>query len=356
MRYVPIASVREGMIVGKHLYDSQGQLLLNLGSVIKQGYIDKMMAMGFQGLYIDDEISSEVEIKDIISDSLRIQALHTIKNVCIESIDERKYKKNNRFSETKLLIRNIVEDIISNRDTMVNLVDLKTYDDYTYFHSVNVAVLSVVIGTAYGLNKDQLIDLGLGAILHDIGKIFLDIKILNKKGDLTVEEYKHIKKHPELGYQYLKDKFEIPMSSYIGVLQHHEHYDGTGYPHQKKGKDISLYGRIICIADIYDALTSKRPYRDALTPSEAMEYIMANGSLIFDTELVEVFVKKVAPYPVGSMVQLSNGLKGIIVENYEDACLRPKVKIIEEEKDHYDYINLRDRKEYRNITILSICG
>ncbi|GMQ62742.1 HD-GYP domain-containing protein [Vallitalea maricola] len=358
MRFVPVNGLMEGMYVGKSLFDRNNQLLLSKGSVVQKSYIDKIYKMGYQGIYVEDYISSDIEVKDIICDELRRNTVNTIKNVFIEADNDKKSnKKTNNINETKSLVTNIVDQILENRDTIVNLIDLKIFDDYTFYHCVNVAVLSIVLGTSIGLNKEKLYNLGLGAILHDIGKMFINSKILNKNGKLTEEEYKHIQKHSEYGYNYLKETFEIPLSSYIGVLQHHEKYDGTGYPSNRAKEDISLYGRIIGIADVYDALTSTRPYRKALLPSEAIEYIMANGGIMFDVNLIQNFVKKVAPFPVGTCVELSNRYKGIVVENYEEACCRPKIKIIlDDNNNEIDsfYYNLKDQKELRNVTITSI--
>lgn len=358
MRFVPVNGLMEGMYVGRSLYDNNNQLLLSKGSIIQKAYIDKIFKMGYQGLYVEDSISANIEVKDVICDELRRNTVKTVKDVFIETHCNKKVKKNNNnINQTKSLITNIVDEILENKDTLVNLIDLKMFDDYTFYHCVNVAVLSIVLGTSLGLNKNNLYNLGLGAILHDIGKMFVDSSILNKKGKLTDEEYKHIQKHSEYGYTYLKETYEIPLTSYIAVLQHHERYDGTGYPLNRAKEDISIFGRIICIADVYDALTSTRPYREALLPSEAMEYIMANGGVMFDINLTKKFVKKVAPFPIGTCVELSNRYKGIVVENYEEACLRPKIKIIvDDDNNKVDdfYYNLKDDRKLRNVTITSI--
>ncbi len=207
---------------------------------------------------------------------------------------------------------------------LVNMIDLKVFDDYTYSHSVNVAVLSIIIGVTMGLGRKELTKLGLGALLHDIGKVFIDKDIVNKPGKLTDEEFSSMKMHSKLGYDYVRDRFQLPVKSYVAVLDHHERYDGSGYPNSKKGDEISDFGKMIALADVYDALTSERPYRKALPPSEAMEYIMGNSQVHFDPELVKVFSRKVAPYPVGTLVKLSNGMTGLVVENYEAFCLRRK--------------------------------
>lgn len=357
MRFVQINGLIEGMCLGKSLYDKNDKLLLSKGSIIQKSYIDRIYNMGYQGIYVEDKISEEIEVQDIIKEDLRRKTINTVKNVFIQANSDNNDKCSGKVNQTKLLVGDIVEQIIDNKDTIVNLIDLKMFDDYTFYHCVNVAVLSIVLGASIGMNKEELFNLGLGAILHDIGKIFIDSSILNKEGKLTEEEYNIIQKHAEYGYDYLKETFEIPSAAYVAVLQHHEKFDGTGYPTQKGKNDISLYGRIIGIADVYDALTSNRPYRKALLPSEAMEYIMANGGLMFDINLTKKFVQKVAPFPVGTSVKLSNDYKGIVVKNYEEACLRPKIKVVFDSNNMEikpQYYNLKDDKKLRNITITSI--
>lgn len=360
MRFVPVNGLIEGMFLGKSLYDQNYNLLLSKGTVLQKVYIEKIAALGYPGIYIDDEVSKDIEIKDIISDELRMRTISTIKDIFITADPSSKKNVqllNPKIDETKQLITNIVEEILDNKDAIVNLIDLKICDDYTFYHSVNVAVLSILLGTSIGLNKEQLYCLGLGAILHDIGKIFVDNNVLNKQGKLSDEEYKHIQNHSNYGYKYLKETYQIPSSSYIGVLQHHEKFDGTGYPTNKSKERISLFGRIIGITDVYDALTSNRPYRKALLPSEAMEYIMANGGTMFDINLTKVFVNKVAPFPKGICVKLSNGYIGIVMENYPEACLRPLIKVVYDSDGNQvqgQYLNLKDEKSLRNVTITSV--
>jgi len=360
MRFVPVVGLMEGMTVGKSLYDVNHKLLLSKGNMITRTYIERIQYLGYQGIYIDDELSKDIEVKDVIRDELRMKAIQSLKDAFIYTDLETKggqKKVKEKIDVTKMLITNIVEDILENKDTMVNLIDLKFFDDYTFFHSVNVAVLSVLVGVELGLSREQLFNLGLAAILHDIGKIFIDKEILNKPTKLTASEYAVMKKHSEYGYNYLKETYEIPSASYVAVLQHHEQYDGNGYPEGKSKDDISLLGRIICVADVYDALTSNRPYRKQLLPSEAMEYIMANGGLMFDVNLTKIFAKKVAPFPIGTYVRLSNGYLGIVTENFEEACMRPKVKIILDmnaKRVKPAVVDLRRDKSLRNVTITGI--
>ena len=159
-----------------------------------------------------------------------------------------------------------------------------------------------------------------------------------------------------LGYKYIRDRFKLPTISHGAILEHHERYDGTGYPANKCGEDITFFGRIVAIADVYDALTSRRPYRKAMNPADSLEYIMGNSGTAFDSDLVEVFVHKIAPYPVGTTVVLSNGYIGIVLENYELLSLRPKIRVFKignKEVTPFE-INLKDDYSYLNVTILDV--
>jgi HD-GYP domain-containing protein (c-di-GMP phosphodiesterase class II) len=257
------------------------------------------------------------------------------------------------MDDIKEVVENVVDSIVYNKDLMINMVDLKTYSDYTYYHSVNVCVVAIAIGVALELNKRELYYLGMSAMLHDIGKKFISIDILDKTGPLTDCEFMEIKNHPQLGYQHIKSQYNLPASVYIAIWQHHEKFDGSGYPNGKKGREISLFGRILVVADIYDALVSKRPYHEAYSPSDAIEYIMSNNGSIFDPIIVDAFLKKVAAYPIGSCVELSDGTKALVVENFQNANLRPLVRYTDE-KGEQCYINLRDDVCARNITITGV--
>ncbi len=351
MRFVPSNCLREGMLLGKTLYGRNNELVLARGVELTPYIIDGIIRLGYSGIYVDDDISKDIEIISVINENVRLETIKGMRKLFIKA------ESGADFSELKISIssqiNSIIDELLKNRNMMVNMIDLKCFDNYTYAHSVNVAILSIIIGISMGLNKDQLFRLGLGAIMHDIGKVFVDRRIINKPGKLTNDEYEVIKTHPTIGYNYVREKFELPSNSYDVIIDHHEKFDGTGYPNSKMGKSISLFGRIAAIADVYDALTSERPYRPALNPSESIEHIMGNSGVSFDAEIVKIFIRKVAPYPVGSTVRLSNGFIGLVMENYESHCLRPKIRVIRDgESSVTPYeINLKDDFKYLNDTI-----
>lgn len=352
MRFIPTFCLREGLILGKSIYNNFGGLLLKEGSEIKGPYIEKILELGFHGLYIDDEISKDIEIENVISDELKLKSILKLKNMFMNVDNKRPDDKN--INEIGNIAEEMVEELIMNRSLMVNMIDIKSFDDYTFYHSVNVAVLSIIIGIGLNLNKSELNKLGMGALLHDVGKVFIKQELLNKQGKLTNKEFEIMKSHSINGYRYIKSNFNVPVKSYIAVLDHHEKYDGTGYPNKKIGKDISLFGRIIAIADVYDALTSDRPYKKSSLPANVIEYIMGGPGTHFDFDLVNIFIKKVAAYPIGTCVKLNNGVVGIVVENYSDSSTRPNIRVLNSRSKEYSYINLRSDANSNNLTIVDI--
>ncbi|KYH35723.1 cyclic di-GMP phosphodiesterase response regulator RpfG [Clostridium tepidiprofundi DSM 19306] len=326
MRLVPIECIKEGAFLGKTIYDNDGRILLRQGVILNNNYIDRIRQLGIFSLYINDEYSS-AEIEDIIKPELRQKSIKTLKNYF--SHIQNYHKKNEEYFSSIFDIANsIIDELAGRNDLMVNLVDIKSMDNYTYQHSVNVAILSLIIGIQLQLNKDELYKLCTGALLHDIGKVFIPKEIIQKKEKLLPEEYDLIKEHTTKGYNYLKNNIDISPVSRIIILQHHEKVNGTGYPDGKKGNDINKLARIVAIADVYDALTSDRPYRRAMSPNEAIEYILGSGQTYFDFEMVKVFSECIVPYPVGTLVRLSNNDVAVVEKIFPHFALRPIVKVI----------------------------
>lgn len=352
MRFVPIFCLREGMVVASDLFGDRGELVLPRKTVLNIELIHKIHKFKCNGLFIEEEQIQSISIVKTIDSSLRTKTVNGIKEIFICKENNQPVQKE-QFTEMEDQVETIVDVILRNKEMMLNMVDLKVFDDYTYFHSVNVAVLSIGLGTAMGLDKTDLCNLGFGALLHDIGKVFVPKDILHKQGPLTDIEFSEMKKHSFLGFEYLASEYVGSVGAQAGILDHHEKFSGGGYPNNAKGDKISLYGRIISIADVYDALTSDRPYRKGLLPSEAIEYIMGGTGNLFDPELVRVFVRKIAPYPVGTTVKLSNGLSGIVTDNFESFCMRPNIRIFKNgdyEIKPFD-ICLADRQAL-NITVV----
>ena len=353
MRFVPSSCLKSGMILGLDLYGYSNELMLSKGQVLNEIEIKRIIKLGYQGAYICDNISQSIDISGIISSRLKNNAVWAVKNV-FQRINHVDYTQMaGAIGQIKNIAYDIVGEITLNKNATVNMMDLKVFDDYTYFHSVNVAAISIVIGVSAGLSKKELYELGLGALLHDIGKVFVPKNILDKNSKLTPEEFSLVQKHSRLGNEYLSDMWDIPTESNLVVLTHHEKYDGSGYPYGLIEDKIHSYAKIVSIADVFDALTSDRPYRKAMSPSEAMEYVMGGSGSIFDPSTVQMFTKKIHPYPVGTCVRLSNNLVGIVIKNHNQCGMRPRIKIISGELDGEIYDLYSDRN-LLNVTILGI--
>lgn len=327
MRYIAIDHIQEGMILGKPFYGPFGRLMLREGMLLTAKLLHKIRALQYSGLYIKDDFSAGIVAEDIISAELRYNAVKAVHNFMTDITSKSTVNIEESMAGISQLLYKIIDEIKMSDQVIVNLIDLKVFDLYTYQHSVNVCVLSCIIGAYLGMSREQLYNLALAATLHDLGKIFIPKEILNKSTPLTPEEFDVIKKHSFLGYDYIRNKFSFHIAVHVSILQHHERHDGTGYPLGKAGSDISLFARIIMIADVYDAITSKRPYHDPILSSEAYEYILGNSGRHFNPEIVDAFTKKIAPFPLGVSVRLSNGLEGIVFNNYADCLTRPLIKL-----------------------------
>ena len=326
MRFIPRYSLTENSVLAKPILGLRGEVLLESGVTMTDYYIKRLEEIGVNGAYVHDPVSEGLEVADAISDELRAETVRIISSIYTAPV---KKHSNARLNALKImkLAEQIVDEIIAQKDTVPNLIDIKTYDTYTFFHCVNTAVLCVLMGMEMDLPRYELVDLAYSSLMHDIGKLFIDNHIINKPGRLTADEYEVVKTHSEEGYKYIKNIYLASEMIARGLLDHHERYDGSGYPDNKKGREISLFGRIIGVADVYDALISDRPYRPGIFPVEAVEYIQGGSSSLFDFEIVSVFLKKVAPFPVGTCVLLSDGSAGIVMENIDGFLLRPLLRV-----------------------------
>jgi HD-GYP domain-containing protein (c-di-GMP phosphodiesterase class II) len=228
--------------------------------------------------------------------------------------------------ECVVLVDEVVESINRHPDALLSLARLKTADEYTYMHSVAVCALMVSLGRQLGLNDDQCRDAGMAGMLHDLGKAAMPQEILNKPGKLTNEEFDIIKTHPARGYEMLLDSPNVSDGAKDVCLHHHERYDGTGYPDKLAGEKISLLARMGAVCDVYDAVTSDRPYKAGWDPAHALSQ-MATWKGHFDTMVFQSFVKGIGIYPTGSLVKMRSGRLAVVLEQNPTALTKPCVKI-----------------------------
>ncbi len=334
MRYIQTRDAKPGMVLGADIYDSYGRILLGRNATLSFEYIDRLNELGFDGIYIDDELSAGIDIEPLISPTLRSEGMSCIRRQDIDAC----------ISVGKQMVEQILEKGVISLD----LNDLRASDDVTFSHSVNVALYSCVIGIGMELDETKLENLVIAGLLHDLGKMSIPNEILNKNGRLTQEEYQIMKSHAQASYDMIKGRWDISTHVKVAVLFHHENVDGSGYPRGISGEDHTLYTKILHVADVYDALVSKRPYKKAYSAFEATEYLMGACGIMFDQEIVEALLKYVPLYPKGTMMKLSDGRKGIIYENAGVHNLRPIVRLMDgslidlAEKENFKYTLFAD--------------
>ena len=225
------------------------------------------------------------------------------------------------------VVGQISDSILRCPDAFLSLCRVKNKDDYTFQHSVAVCALQVAFSRSVGLDERSIYYAGIGGLIHDIGKIMVPGNILNKPGKLTEDEFAIMKSHVSESKKILDSISGIENISKQVACEHHERYDGTGYPNGLSGEAISRTGRMAAICDVYDAITSDRVYHKGMTPHEALSKILEWSSFHFDRLLVEQFVRAVRIYPVGTLVQLKSGLIGVVVEQCEENLLYPSVRV-----------------------------
>lgn len=336
-KFISTRLLENGMRIDQAIVDGAGRALIAKGVYLDDFQIEYLQAKGVNGVYISEgeedpeEISiplytQEVIKKNRVEDRAKVKLSESVRQRVGEGIQ---YLYNNtaenNFTEAANNITNeLMSAIFENDAIAVDIGMLKVSDEYTFKHSVDVATMAMVIGKQYGLSKDQIREIGITGLLHDVGKSKIPNELLNKPGRLDDDEFALMKQHSLFGFQILKEKDSFSEGILRGVLQHHEKINGEGYPLGVEAGKIHPYAKIISVADIYDALVTERSYKSAFSKRDAVEMIMAMTRDL-DMKAMTSFLESVILYSVDSIVQLSNGEKAKVVENNLKYLLRPKV-------------------------------
>jgi len=328
MRLVNTCYVEEGSVLARPVINSSGRILLQTGVRMTASYIKRLKDMGYDVLFIQDDRLDDVEFHTSITGQTREAAYKTIKHVSgyIESGMEGSLV----VADVRSTVQQMINDLLSSTDILGNLTEIQGYDEYTFHHSINTTIIGLVLGIASGYSEQKLIEFGMGILMHDIGKILIPEAILNKKTPLTKEEFEEIKQHTINGFEILRKNNDFGLLSAHVAFQHQEKWDGSGYPRGLKGSGIHEYARLAAVADVYEALTSKRVYRKAIEPNEAFEYIVSQSNTHFCPRTLEIFKKHIAVYPSGSGIKLSNGQRGNVVKQNPAFPNRPFVRVFYE--------------------------
>lgn len=334
MRLVSLRQVRPGMKLGRTVFTEDGKVLLGSGMVLTERLISGLVRSQIDFIYIDDPRTEGIEVEDVIRPQTRQIAVETIEKTFRQITNSNKLARKISLIEMGLHFQrafsSILDDLLQNKQMIGHLATISTHSPSMYHHSVNVAVLATAVGMSLGYNRQRLMELGIGAMLHDIGKLHLPEEMLKKQDRWSEEEREIAKQHTMHGFNLLRKQHDISLLSAHVCLQHHERLDGSGYPQGLHGKQIHEYAQIVGIADIYDSLTSPRPWRKRYMPQDALEFLLGSGGHLFEHTLVNAFIKHIAVFPIGSSVVLNTGEVGVVSRVDPDYSHRPTVRIIKD--------------------------
>jgi HD-GYP domain-containing protein (c-di-GMP phosphodiesterase class II) len=335
MRAMMLERVQPSMKLGKTLFANDGRVLLHRGTELSDAYLDHLRSLGYTALYVEDPQTADVEAKEFVSDKTRLMAVAAVRTAFTELKEMKGGKLQQDWTGRRSLYNaanSIVSEVSLSKDLCIQLMELRSADGYTFAHSVNVCILGMALARKLEVPFNKMVDLAIGLLVHDIGKLLLPEALRDDIArPLTPEEEKVYETHAEGGYGLLRDlgsTFGAP--SKIVALQHHERWDGEGYPKGLKGTEIHEFAQICAIANTYDRLTTSAAYGRRAAPHEALEFIMGAGGTLFRLELVQAFLEVVAPYPLGTTVRLNTNETGVVVAIEKGMPQRPTLKMMGE--------------------------
>ena len=247
-------------------------------------------------------------------------------------VDDVRKGKDFDYRDSDPLVDNFIESVFRNETASATLFKLKWFDEYTYTHSINVSILAIILGKHLGLKTDELHALGIAGLYHDAGKARIPEAILNKPGKLTEQEFQIMKTHPLEGYKLMQNQPGLDPEILRAVVEHHERFDGTGYPRGLDEAGIGRYSRIISVVDVYDALTSRRVYKEPIPPAKALGMMYQWRDRDFPPQAIENFIRCMGVFPVGSLVRLTNGEYGIVASANLARPTKPEIKVVLDSK------------------------
>jgi len=274
------------------------------------------------GIPFEDHIpyAKELETAQVVQKEAQIVVANIMNEVRMgKSIESERVKK---------VVNSMVDSILRNPDALVSLTQMKNYDEYTFLHSLDVCILALSMARHMSLSRGEMMEIGIGALLHDVGKMRIAPHILKKPAPLSETEWVDMRKHPIYSLEIMEASHDLPDKSKELALQHHERYNGKGYPFGVKGEKIGIFGQVAAVVDVYDAITTDRPYQKAIQPHEAIRQIYEKGYLEFDRLLVERFIQCIGIYPFGTFVLLDTEEMAIVCGPQGESLLRPKVLVI----------------------------
>ena len=324
MQRISVGFLEPGMVAAKNVRSAEGRLLVTADTVLSEAMVASIQKTALGSIYVWNPLFQNLDVPDVVAEDSRIKCEMALQNAVAT------YRKT-KVLDVKLLkklLRDLVSEVIRNRESMIHQLDMRTYHDYVYAHSVNTCILSLLIAVNLDYPEGKLNDLALGTLLHDVGMMMLPEMILLKMGNLSPEESARVQLHPEEGFNILRTVQEIPITAAHIAFQHHERVDGKGYPRSLTSDKILEFAKVATVADMFDALVSDRPYRKGMIPHEAYEVMMMLAGTYLDRDILHLFLTHVAIYPVGSVVQLDNGQYGVVTKVLPKLQARPCIRLL----------------------------
>ncbi len=334
MRLISTKAIQTGMVIGKTIWNEAERPLIQKGVKVSEYSIKRLQQLNVQYVYIDDKISNDIEIIEPVPTAVRKRAVdqitssfNTLKHLEGKDVTYCLEKQSKHFVT---IVDDLLDHIMNSKEILTVLSDAFLYDNYIYQHSFQVAVYAIAIAKEMHYSALEIRQIGIGAILHDVGKMMVPQEILKKPGRLTTDEYEQMKLHTKYGFEVLRNLHTISLLSAHCAFQHHERLDGSGYPRGLLDFEIHPYAKIIAVADVFDAVTSNRVYRDKMLPSRGMEIIKEGSGTLYDEKVVNAFRRCIAYYPNGTVLLLSDGRRGIVNKQNKEWTERPWIRIFEE--------------------------
>jgi putative nucleotidyltransferase with HDIG domain len=322
--------------------DEEVETLLQYG--IREVYIDTDKGLDIDNAPTQQEVAAEIQTeihkvpapvgkerrRPLREEIARAKRLITeAKNTTRHLMDDVKLGKQIDVRHVESIVEKMTHSVLNNKDALTSLVRIKQKDEYTYMHSLAVSALCISFAQHLGHNAQEIKCIGVGGLLHDFGKVKIPLEILTKPGPLSEQEFQVMKKHVDEGQRILRQQTShIDESSICVASQHHERLDGSGYPEGLRGDQISLFGQMAAIIDIYDALTAERCYKGSLPPTAALRKLFEWSNGYLNRQLVEQFIAHVGIYPIGTLVRLRSGRVGVVVDHGEKGLLYPVVRVL----------------------------
>ncbi len=363
IKLIPIDSLQPGMYIHDLNCDWMEHNFVRSRFAVKdEAVLHKVRALGVHEIYIDtvrgldvveaptlEEAAKQVDRQleaiaiepaqavepPALEATTRARDLHREANLIVrDMLGDIRLGRQIEMEKIEPLVERIIDSIFRDQDALLPLARLKDHDGYTFQHSVSVCALMTAFARTLALPREIIREIAIGALLHDVGKAKVPDGILNKPAKLTDAEFTKMKSHVVQSKLILQNTPGISDIALDVAAQHHERHDGTGYPNKLKGDEISLYGQMGAIVDVYDAITSNRVYHKGMPPTEALRKLLEWSKFHFKPELVQAFIRSVGIYPTGSLVRLESGRLAVVQAQHPDKLLQPQVKVIHDTRGH----------------------